>query len=718
MSLNRIFHLLSGLIILTLLAGLTGCGQPQPTSLPTNTVPPPTATLPPTSTPTARPTATATSTPRPTATPTIQPSPTPEGYYYHYDAGFSLVYPPNLEIVDETTYGLSLSDASGDAYIDIRSYSGEPEDPSTIVKRWQQSDPQTTFTTLGGMSDITIGDGYAAKQNTVLIKTSQSQFYLRLITSYNARRNYMIQVLRGTNDFDKIKSTLDPLFTSMRLFKPQPYGLPFDETLYQLGENPLAKVLDPAQDGTSVYLGQIFGTLVRMAPDLKIVSGLAEKWSMSSDGKVYTFTLFPELKFANGNPLTAKSVVDSWERTTDPDFKSVNAGTYLGDIVGVKDKLAGKASTIAGLKVIDDQTLQVTLDGAKPYFLAKLRFPTAAVIDVNEAELKPQDWMWTANASGPYKIYKYIEDEAIILERNPSYPVQAGIQYLVYMFEPGGTPISLYEEGLIDSVWLGSEDYKRVNIAEDPLHGEMQTTTRMCTTMLLVNPDRPPLDDVNVRKALVLAIDKNELNDKLTSNIDLIANSVLPPGMPGFLERVPLKFDPEAAKKALAASKYGTNLPPIKFVVAGYGDYTPEMITLLSDMWQKNLGITITVEFVDPEDSLKARRNSTGNLIDFGWCADYPDPENFLDLLFHSQSDINLSRLNNPEADALLEKARTELDGGKRVQLYQQAEGILLDEIDVIPLYHSVANALFKPRVKGYMIPPIDIDITPWLTIE
>jgi oligopeptide transport system substrate-binding protein len=233
-----------------------------------------------------------------------------------------------------------------------------------------------------------------------------------------------------------------------------------------------------------------------------------------------------------------------------------------------------------------------------------------------------------------------------------------------------------------------------------------------------VSPDRAPLDDVNVRQALVQAIDKNELNDKYTSNIQLIADSILPPGMPGYLEREPVKFDPVAAKKTLAASKYGSSLPPIKFVAAGYAGTAPLLLTLLSDMWQKNLGITVTIELVDPTDPSKAMRNSDGNLISYGWCADYPDPENFLDFLFHSQSDRNLDHLNRPEVDALLEKARTEQDGRLRLQLYQQAEELLLDDIDVIPLFHSVASVLIKPRIKGGMMPTIDVGLEPWLKIE
>jgi ABC-type transport system substrate-binding protein len=433
---------------------------------------------------------------------------------------------------------------------------------------------------------------------------------------------------------------------------------------------------------------------------------------------VYTFTLYDRLKFADGSPITADSVVASWERTTDPKFKATNPSLYLGDILGVKEKLAGKAASITGLKVIDDRTLQVTLDGAKPYFLAKLRFSTAAIIDVNDADLRPSDWEFTANASGPYKIYKYIKDEAMILERNPNYPVQPAVQYLVYLFEPGGSPISLYEDGTLDLLPIGPADVKRVSSPDDPLHNQVQTVTRMCTDMLLINTDRAPLDDLNVRKALVLAIDKNELNDKYSTSYELVADSILPPAMPGFSQRDPAKFDPAAAKKALAASKYGANLPPIKLVFAGTAGTTPQLAKLLSDKWKKNLGITVTVELEDPANFEKASRSSTGNVFYFGWCADYPDPENFLDLIYHSQSQMNLSLLNNPKVDALLEKARTEMDGATRLQLYQQAETILLDEVDTIPLFNSVLTYLVNPRIKGANIPAIDIDIEPWLSIQ
>lgn len=723
MKIAACFRILSILMIFSLLAGLTACNTTTPTPMPqsTDTPAPATATLLATSTPTLAPTATATATPKPTFTPTTPPTRTPQGFYTLNNSGFSLIYPTNWKIASETGKTVLFQDKNGGLGMYVDSFvDAEAATAASTIAMLQNGDKTNTFKVITQPSKIEIGSGIPAEQADLLVSSSQGPLYLRLIVASEGKRSYVFQIISGKNDFDSRKPTLDKVLASINFFKPQPYGLRSDETIVQLGADPLAIDLDPAISSAPAadYIGLLFGSLVRLTPELKVIPGLAEKWNVSDDGKVYTFTLYEDLKFANGTPITAKSVQESWERTTDPKMKSTNASTYLGDILGVKEKLAGKADTIAGLKVIDNRTLEVTLDGAKPYFLAKIHYPTAAVMDVNDAELAPKDWMFSPNASGPYKVKEYIKDEAIIFERNANYPVQANVPYLVFLFEPGGKPLSLYEEGTIDMLYIGMEDYKRVSQTDDPLHDELRSVTMMCTGFILINPDRPPLDDINVRKALLMAIDRNEYIEKMTGNFGLPANEILPPAMPGYLEREPVKYDPAAAKAALAASKYGANLPPIKLVTAGYAGNTSEEISWLSDMWQKNLGIKITVELVDPTDSIKSMRNSTGNIMPFGWCADYPDPENFLDVLFHSSSDLNLAKLNNPALDSILEEARTETDPDARIKLYQQAESLLLDDVDAIPLSHGIRAVLSKPGIKGIVVAPIHTEILAWLSLE
>ena len=176
-------------------------------------------------------------------------------------------------------------------------------------------------------------------------------------------------------------------------------------------------------------------------------------------------------------------------------------------------------------------------------------------------------------------------------------------------------------------------------------------------------------------------------------------------------------YDPDAARAALASSTYGTNLPEVKLSVGGYGDSESDVANALVSMWQEVLGVQVTVEYVDPTRLHEAAREQANPMTLYGWCADYPDPENFLDILFHTDSDINASAYSNPEVDKLLEQARVEPDSAKRLALYQQAETMLLEDVAAVPYMYSVENVLIKPRVEGFTLMPMGGSYIPSLSL-
>jgi ABC-type transport system substrate-binding protein len=496
------------------------------------------------------------------------------------------------------------------------------------------------------------------------------------------------------------------------------YGLDRRETLVQLGGDPDPEDLDPAQAQGSAdeYVGHLFSGLVRLSPQLQIQADLAESWAVSPDGKTYTFTLRPGLKFQSGQPLTAADVRYSWERAADPGTESVTAATYLGDILGVKDKLAGQADHIAGVEVVDDRTLKVTLDAPKPYFLAKLTYPTAYVVNRANVEEGGERWMFEPDASGPYTMRQYLADEMLSFDRNEAYYAPARILHLVYIFHPLGSTISLYEAGDIDILPIGAEDAARVRRPDDPLHSEWASTTSMCTSLLQFDTFQPPMDDPAVRRAFALAVDKNTLIERFTEYLDLPAVSILPPAMPGYSTGGLPQFehDPDAARAALAESTYADTLPPI-VLTSGFepGDF----INALAEMWRTTLGAKSAWNFSTAQLH-QAAHDHHGHIVSYGWCADYPDPENFLDILFHSESGFNVAGYDNPEADKLLEQARTEADPARRLALYHQAETMILAEDASLPLIHWVYDALVKPYVQGFTLTPMGAPYVHLLSLE
>jgi oligopeptide transport system substrate-binding protein len=182
----------------------------------------------------------------------------------------------------------------------------------------------------------------------------------------------------------------------------------------------------------------------------------------------------------------------------------------------------------------------------------------------------------------------------------------------------------------------------------------------------------------------------------------LPAKGILPPGLPGYnpdLEGIP--YDPQRALDEIAASEYGdaSELPPITLTVTG-----AENGEMLAEMYKQALGIEVQVEVVDWSEFLVGLDSQGYQMFSLGWIGDYPDPQNFLDMLFHSQSAYNHSHYSNPDLDALVEEARVEQDSDKRLALYQQAEQILVDDAPWIPLYHSAGYYLVRPYVQDLVI--------------
>ena len=484
------------------------------------------------------------------------------------------------------------------------------------------------------------------------------------------------------------------------------------------GESTNPRSFDPA---TTLSGGDklVFSGLVAFDPHLNLSPDLAERWDVSPDRTVYTFHLRQNAKFHNGRPVTAQDVVYSWERAASPALASDTVLTYLGDIVGVKEINEGKTNHISGLKIVDDYTLQVTIDAPKPYFLLKLTFATAFILDKANVE-SGEKWYRTPNGTGPYKLVEWKHFERKVYEANQDFYLGTpSIPYIVVQLYAGEGQ-RLYESGDIDIT--GVYSIERFTDPTEPLHNELLTGVNLCTGYIVFDTTRPPFDDLNVRKAFSIAFDRQKYIDVALDGHALPANGLYPPGLPGFnLALKGLPYNPAQARQLLAESKYGgpDGLPPIVFSNIGTGTYVSGDVAALAQMWQQNLGVTITVENLEPNyyyDQIYSGHH--GQLFSGGWCADYPDPENFADVLFHTGSQQNNGGYSNPQLDALLDAARVEQDVSKRIAMYQQAEQIIVDDASALFTTYSLSYQLVKPYVKGYVFTPIDIPIERYMWLE
>jgi len=462
---------------------------------------------------------------------------------------------------------------------------------------------------------------------------------------------------------------------------------------------------------------RIFSGLVSFDPQLNLTPDIAESWDVSDDGMTYTFHLRENAKFHDGRVVTAQDFVYSLERAASPELASDTALTYLGDIVGIYNYAIGMADHVEGIKALDEHTLEIKIDAPKPYFLLKLTYPTAFVLDKENVE-SDEEWYRHPNGTGPYRLTEWTSFERIVYEANQDFYLGAPSTPYIVVNLYAGYSQRLYESGDVDIAGVSS--IERFTDPTEPLHNELRTGVSLCTSYVVFDSTQPPFDDVNVRKAFSMAFNRQQYIDVVLDGHALPAHGVYPPGLPGFniaLEGLP--YDPEQARELLKASKYGNNLPPIVFTDSGIGSYVSADVAALADMWNKNLGVTITVENLEPNYYLdQIYAGNHGQLLSSGWCADYPDPENFADVLFHSGSNQNNGNYSNTELDALLEAARTEQDVTKRIQMYQQAEQIIVDDAAALFTIHYLNYQLVKPYVKGYVMTPIDIPIERYMWLD
>ncbi|MEG3582121.1 MAG: peptide ABC transporter substrate-binding protein [Chloroflexota bacterium] len=473
--------------------------------------------------------------------------------------------------------------------------------------------------------------------------------------------------------------------------------------------------LDPhlVTDTTSAGLVvEMFSGLVGLNSDLEIVPDLAESWDQSKNGTLFTFKLRKGIVFSDGTPITAKDFEYSLNRAVNPDTESPVAELYLGDIVGVKEVLDGIASEISGITVIDDMTLQIEIDAPKAYFLAKLTYPTAYVVKKENID-EGKNWTDNPIVTGPFALERYDLGQMLILKRNDFYwGTKAKLDRVEFNLA-GGVPMAMYENDEIDITGVGLADLERVQNQSDPLNADLISVPPSFTISYIgFNVSEPPFDDQKFRQALNYAVDKQLIATQVYSDLVKPAYGILPPNFPGFSsDIIGLKYDPDKAVRLLSESKYSDpeTRPLIVVTIPGTGGSPSLDMEVVADMWDRILGVQIEIQQVEwatyLQDLHRERLQIWGGS---GWQADYPDPQDFIDILFYSDSTGNHSSYKNEAADKLLEDARVEQDPLKRISLYNKAEQLIVDDAPWLPMWFDQEGlALIKPKVKGFEFTPL-----------
>ncbi len=478
--------------------------------------------------------------------------------------------------------------------------------------------------------------------------------------------------------------------------------------------------MDPhlVTDGTSYGIViEVFSGLVRLGADTTnpFEPDLAESWSVLEGGTVYEFRLRNDLKFSNGDPVTAQDFKWSFERAAHPDTASTVAEEFLGDIVGIQDIVDGNASSASGIEVVDERTLRLTIDAPKAYFIAKLTYPTAFVLNKNNVESLGRNWTDDPVSTGPFTLKEYRIGQRIRLARNENFWDRTAYLDEVVFNLAGGVSMAMYENDEIDITSVGLADLERVQDPTEEINKDLvEVPPNFAVSYVGFNINEAPFDDANFRQALNHSVDKQLIADQVFSNLVKPAYGVIPPGFPGYSAEIKgLEFDADLARDLLAQSAYADpeTRPRIVLTVPGTGGSPGLTTEVIADMWRQNLGIEIEIQQVEwatyIQDLHRGRLQAWSGL---SWQADYPDPQTFIDVLFRSTSAINYGGYANDQVDQFVVDAQTEQDATKRTQYYNDAEQIVINDAAWLPLWWGVdSKALVKPWVKDYQFSSLTI---------
>jgi oligopeptide transport system substrate-binding protein len=472
--------------------------------------------------------------------------------------------------------------------------------------------------------------------------------------------------------------------------------------------------LDPAfaRDVNSAFLTrQVFRGLTRFDENLEPTPELAETIEISPDGLTYRFTLSDNARFADGRQITADDVVYSIRRALSPqtalEVGAALAGpSYLNDIAGAADFIAGVSSELPGLVAIDDRTVEITLEEPRATFLMKLASAPGAVVDRNDVE-RGGEWWRSPNASGPFVVSSWEPNVQLRLGRNENYVGgPPDLEAVTFRVGPSASnAFNLYQADEIDTVQVPILAIDRVSDPGSELYPELTVSPILSTQYIAFRDDVAPMDDPEIRRAVELAFPRWKVARILLNGQQTPAHGIIPPGTLGReWPASALEPDLDAAREAIARSSYGSaeRVPPIRI----YGA-TPFASEALRDVLEEELGLTVEVMDVHWPQYNAGLASRSFPAFELTWVADFPDPETFLWNLFATGSPDNYSDYSNPEYDAILEEAARTFDTDERAKLYAEAEALLLADSVILPISHDIRFTLTKPQVKGLEMTPL-----------
>jgi oligopeptide transport system substrate-binding protein len=466
--------------------------------------------------------------------------------------------------------------------------------------------------------------------------------------------------------------------------------------------------LDPAlhnYDETAVVQRQLFSGLVTLTPEMDVIPDVAQSWQIQDDGRTYIFHLRDDVRWTDGQLVTAADFAYAWRRALDPEISAEEVAPILFDIVGAVAYHNGEGDKL-GIQVVDDRTLRVELDKPTGYFLQLLYSHAMFPVPRHIVERYGVAWAEPDNfvGNGPFQLVSWEERRPLILERYPDHHRRyaGNVERIEILISTDSELCQmLYEANELDILnfhWFSS---KEKSAAARKHASEYLTWPELTTIYLKFDTSKPPFDSRQVRQALALAIDKQRLAAvNCLGQVTPASGGLVPPGMPGHVPDLAPAYDLEAARRLLAEAGYpgGQDFPRTTVLV---DTFWSTFLDPVLEQWALNLGIEMDRDFI------KRYWDWSGgpipHIIGGGWRLDYPDPDNFLRAGMSSNFTPELVlKWQDGEYDDLLERARRLMDQRERMALYRQAEQILVREAPIIPLIYNRSHFLVRPWITNF----------------
>ncbi|MFZ5806891.1 MAG: peptide ABC transporter substrate-binding protein [Verrucomicrobiota bacterium] len=431
---------------------------------------------------------------------------------------------------------------------------------------------------------------------------------------------------------------------------------------------------------------------------------MAKSWEISPDGLVYTFHLRENIRWSNGDAITAYDFEKSWKRVLEPETASRYAEImYFIKNAEAYNKDALKDFSQVGIRALDERTLQVKLHSPAAFFPDVVAFTTYLPVHIPTIEKYGDRWTHPQNivSNGAYVLRAWKINDRVELEKNPFYWRKDSVAFNrvhALAVSKANTAFNLYSTGQADLI-LDKGMVPAVLIQELRKQADFHANPFLATYFYRFNVTRAPFNDIRVRKAFALAIDKQRIVEKITKAGEPIAPSFTPPGIPGYTPPDGLAYNPSLAKKLFTDAGFaeGKNFPRVSLLY-NKTDLNEQIAVEIQAMWQEILGVTIELRNQEWATYLNALNHLDFDIARSSWVGDYNDPNTFLDCFLTGRGN-NRTGWSHAQYDSLMKQAASTLDAKRRFELLQQAEKILVEqELPIVPLYFFVGINLYNAQ--------------------